>query len=138
MFHAFCKSLALCATVTLIPAFAERPLEFEVNFPITVGTKRLPAGKYEVNFTSPVSVMVRNLETYEGAIVLTNSTSPARGTAKTAAIRFNRYGAHSFMSEIWSPGYGAGRQILLSKAEVEMASRVTRSRDVALVRANPR
>jgi hypothetical protein len=136
MLKEICKILPVCVLV-LTPAVAETPMEFTVGFPITVGAKRLPPGDFRVNFIGPGVVLIQNLATGDGAIVLTRKAKASK-TPSRGIIRFNRYGNNSFLSQIWSPGYEYGRQINPTKMEVEMARRSAQGVEVATIQAKRR
>jgi hypothetical protein len=111
-------AVALMAALVSAHAQSQRSLNADVPFDFSVGGKSLNAGEYSVRaFTSSGdSVVVRNRNSYEGAIRLTRSVQ-ARIVPQKATLVFHRYGQRYFLSEIWTPGERTGKQLLRSSEE---------------------
>lgn len=119
------KMIALFTVLALVTGVAAAqstdPLNFRTPFAFAIGDKLVPAGDYTVRLMSPtgtlsfrspdgrVSVIVSSLVTYQGQ------------ASDRFKLVFHRYGVHYYISEIWTPGYKAGRTIQSYPTELEVA-----------------
>jgi hypothetical protein len=95
------------------------PLKANIPFEFMVAGKTLPAGEYIVSPETTQSVLrIRNVDTNEGALVLTNSAETL-DYSDQAKLVFHRYGNQYFLWEIWGPGTNVGYEVPKSKAERE-------------------
>lgn len=113
--------LAVFLTTFQASAQSTNPLNFRTPFAFAIGDKLVPAGDYTVrvvsatgtlSFRSPdgnVSVLISSLVTYQGE------------ASDRFRLVFHRYGVHYYISEIWTPGYKAGRTIQPYPGEKEVA-----------------
>jgi hypothetical protein len=53
-------------------------------------------------------------------MILLNRVEAGR-KPELATLKFNRYGSTYFLSSVWIPEYSQGRQLSMSKAELEFA-----------------
>jgi hypothetical protein len=90
----------------------------DIPFEFNVGDSALPAGRYRVRAVTSVgnTLAFQNRQANKAAIRLTNSIE-ARKAPKEAKLVFHRYGQRYFLSEVWSSGEIAGRQLLKSRQE---------------------
>lgn len=103
------------------PLGAQTNLLVKANIPFEfmVGSKTLPAGEYMVTPQTTAGVLwVQNEETSDSAFALTNSVETLGYSDQTKLI-FHRYGNQYFLSQIWTLGATAGRELPKSKVERE-------------------
>ena len=131
----FAKTYATVGLFTLLavaPAFAEQPLQATIPFDFTIGSTRMHAGEYVVNFERSFTWVKRA----DGKASYALLTIPLRvaDSSEPARLVFNKYGNSYFLSQIWSRGYN-GRQLHKSKAELETESASNGMRQTAIVAA---
>jgi hypothetical protein len=113
--------VAAILAVPLIYAQLDPALEAEIPFSFEAGQSVLPPGEYRVA-AGPV----------QGLIELACQDSKARIYVSTHAVRsfetvgkgqlvFQRYGNRYFLRQIWTVGTDTGRELMISKAEKELA-----------------
>lgn len=114
-------SLMVAAAVASGYAQGGEKVVADIPFNFHVGSKTLLAGKYSVSEPSPAAMLIRSDSGSDAAITL---TQPARSTTTQdqAKLVFHQYGDDYFLSQVWKPG--AGREILKSKLERQIASRM--------------
>jgi hypothetical protein len=103
------------------PAYAQAGgVQAKIPFDFIVSGKVLPAGEYTM-FANPHQVKIADVHHRVVAMVLANDASD-RPAGKDDQIIFHCYRDHCFLSEIWSSiQWPAGRQVLTSRAEAELA-----------------
>jgi hypothetical protein len=122
--------------VLVTPMFAERPLTAEIPFDFTVGSTFMRAGVYTVTFDNPGIVKIAREDRKASCAVLTMAVQAGK-TPEVGKLVFNKYGKSHFLSQIWSAGYGQGKALRRSKAELEIARNAATSQ-VASVPAGDR
>ena len=114
--------LLMLAAVT-VSAQSERIRVINNPFSFIVGEKTLPAGEYTVEPNRKDSDNVWLLQSKEGhasALFATN-TVRASETQEEARLVFHRYGGQYFLSQIWTQGETAGRELLIQRLERQLA-----------------
>jgi hypothetical protein len=115
-----CGLLGLAA----VPCHAQTGgVKVNVPFRFQVSDQILPQGEYLISSTKD-TVFVQNSRGQTVAMVLSNAVS-GRAVGKTGEVVFQCYNQHCFLSELWSPAQYAGRQLLKSRREVELAKKET-------------
>lgn len=106
-------------------AQSTEPLNFRTPFAFAVGDTVLPAGEYTVRVMSVGGLL--SFRSADGTVNAFANSVPVqkRGTEDRFRLVFHRYGAHYYMSEIWTPGYSTGRIMLHSPSELELAKNTT-------------
>jgi hypothetical protein len=106
-------------------AQSTEPLNFRTPFAFVVGDAVLPAGEYTIRVMSVTGLL--SFRSANGAVNAFVSSVPVqkRVTEDRFRLVFHRYGAHYYMSEIWTPGYRTGRIMLQSPWELELAKTTT-------------
>jgi hypothetical protein len=93
----------------------------EVPFDFTVGSKKLPAGKYTVDArNSNGTLVIRNKETRK--VVASISRSFEVDADNRPQLIFHRYGNQYFLTKV--VGYASGNELPKSKAEREAAKAI--------------
>lgn len=116
--------LGVTAAIGIGSASAQDKIRVSVPFGFNVGAKVLPAGDYELQRLNHDTMMVRGLDNWQEALVLTTATDGQSGGGE-ATLVFNRYGHDSFPSEILTPD--GAQAVWKSKAERRAAARAAES-----------
>ncbi len=97
-------------------------LQTAVPFSFNVGSKQLPAGKYDIQSASNKDhvLYIRNMNSGEGTFVIPQSCESAHPSSQTK-LTFHRYGQQYFMAEVWVRGYTQGHQFRVGAREAELA-----------------
>ena len=99
-------------------------LKADIPFDFVVGEKRLPSGEYHVKSLNSGTTQIQSKDAHSSAAVLT-TTAQAAKISDVGKLVFNRYGDQYFLSKIWAPSSDAGRQVVKSRLEREMAQRLS-------------
>ena len=125
------KTIRTLLTITLllgavsVYARAEsRPLvKASIPFSFTVGNQSFPAGDYTISTVQPQSRDVIQLRSADGervSFVFTLPSSSLDPSAQTKLI-FQHYGSTYFLSQIWTLGDSAGRELVIPNRAKESA-----------------
>jgi hypothetical protein len=106
-------------------------LKVKVPFSFSVGTQAFPAGEYSLKPLLPHIVLLRDQADQVLTSIATNSTYSSE-VPRSVKLIFNGYGGHYFLAQIWKPGDSTGRELMKSRAEIEMARRYPSGQQVAL------
>ena len=99
----------------------ETRVKGNVPFDFIVGNQMLPAGDYSIkSLGSGSAVAIRNEDQGKASLTLTQSCRKASAAKKTVLV-FHRVGERYFLSQIWTEGQEAGRQLPQPRAEMELA-----------------
>ena len=126
-------SLLLAVTAVSVSAQSRRS-NINIPFSFNVGDKILPAGDYTVEplrRDSDTVWLVENKSANDSVLFSTSpvwSSEPQEGTKLT----FNRYDDQYFLSQIWSPGENAGRELPMPKLEKTWARNGIRPETVVI------
>lgn len=136
------RSIALGLGLLLATASAyaqETYVKATIPFDFIVGNQALPSGDYTVKSMGSGSpaLAIRNQDQGKTNVILSQSCRKAEASDKTVLV-FHRVGSRYFLSEIWTEGNPAGRQLPKSRAEVEMAMDQKTERVVILASLLPR
>jgi hypothetical protein len=116
-------SVALCLFfgLAVVPAHGQARVRAKVPFNFVVADRTLPGGEYLFSSTRE-NVFVQNSEGETRAVVLSNAVT-GRSIGKNGQVVFQCYDQHCFLSEVWTPTQYAGRQLLKSRWEKEVAKK---------------
>lgn len=113
-------SLFLVVGLAMVSANAQAGgIRVNVPFNFTVSGKSFPTGEYTMVAASR-QVNIQNARGTVVAMVLANDIS-GRSAGETGEIIFHCYRERCFLSEIWSPAWESGRQLLTSRTEEDLA-----------------
>jgi hypothetical protein len=123
------KSLKQLVVLAIFSALACAGLQAQsvdmraiIPFDFRAGNTLMPAGEYEIHGQGPW-IIVRLADGGRPSVgVMTNSVVAA-DPRREARLEFNRYGNAYFLSAIWSPFSGDGRQLPASSQEKQLAKR---------------
>jgi len=106
-----------------------------IPFAFSVGEKAFAPGKYVIERNrreSDTVWVIRQKETGEAALFLTRSVRSVNTPEQTRLV-FHRYADLYFLSELWSTGSNAGREVEISNRERAIEKSVAEKRqDVIL------
>lgn len=102
-------------------AYGQERVKVKVPFEFVVEDRNLPQGEYLISAVRD-EVIVQNSEGKTLAMVLTNPVS-GHEVGTTGLAIFQCYERRCFLSEVWSPTAVAGRQLMRSRGEKEIAKR---------------
>jgi hypothetical protein len=114
-------TLCLLFGFAVVPAHGQARIRVEVPFDFVVADRTLPGGQYLFSSIRE-KVFVQNSEGETLAVGLSNAVS-GRSIGKTGEVVFQCYDQHCFLSEVWTPTQDAGRQLLKSRWEEEVAKK---------------
>jgi len=116
-------SLAVTLTAAAVYANPTGALKANIPFGFTVGNKTLPAGVYTVaraSMADPVTLLIRREDGRAvGVLTQTQGVQALRRQDQTKLV-FHRYGDRYFLTQIWTAGDTAGRELRKSRAEREL------------------
>lgn len=110
--------MSLVTAVVSAQGQSVKKLRATIPFEFTVGSANLSAGEYNVRSINDDGdvILVSGQSKAQNAVRMSNPMTAATAP-KTGKLVFHRYGNRYFLSEIWTPGQNAGRQLRMSKAE---------------------
>ena len=117
--------LNLLLILTALSAFAQSSRSKVTNIPFsfTVGNKTLPAGQYKIapyRTGGDTLWLVQSRDGGTSALVTTQSITSAESQDKSKLV-FRRYGSQYFLSQIWTAGATAGREVRVSRPKSDLA-----------------
>lgn len=115
-------AMAIGAVATATPAPAQEGstiLKATIPFDFQAGSRRMPAGQYEIGKLSQNVLLLRGT-TKNSSEVLVVYAATTLTAPDHASMIFHRYGNHYFLSQIWSAGNTTGEQCSMSKPEKEL------------------
>ena len=114
--------LLMLAAVSL-SAQSERTGAINIPFSFTVGEKSLPAGEYSFEPNRKDSDLVWLVQSRDGDVTALFTTTAVRATEtqEKAKLVFHKYGDQYFLSQIWTQGETAGRELLIQGFERQLA-----------------
>jgi len=114
--------LLMLAAVSL-SAQSERTGAINIPFSFTVGEKTLPAGEYSFEPNRKDSDLVWLVQSRDGDVTALFTTTAVRATEtqEKAKLVFHKYGDQYFLSQIWTQGETAGRELLIQGFERQLA-----------------
>jgi hypothetical protein len=114
--------IAMTVVASTRVAQAQEGMRVNIPFDFVAGNTNLPAGEYLVEASGPTHtlLLIDRKDPSASAFINTNAAVSAEPQSESKMI-FNRYGDRYFLSQVWAAGYSAGRQLLKSAREKEMA-----------------
>ncbi len=93
-----------------------------IPFDFVIGTKTLPQGTYTVKLhnISPNVLVISGQDNNEGALALSITVSAGDTEDNSPKLIFHRYGKQYFLSQVWSGGGLAGKELPKSQQEREL------------------
>ena len=95
-----------------------------IPFQFNVGKAVLPSGEYHVKAMNPTTFLIQSKDGHQAAVANTIGVSSSK-EEDNGKLVFNRYGNQYFLSKVWRPGNREGRELLKSRAEIEIAKSIS-------------
>jgi hypothetical protein len=97
------------------------PATFRAPFAFVIGDQPVPAGEYTFSIVSVTGLLL--VRSADGTVNVFINSLPIQKleTESRFKLVFHRYGAHYYVSEIWTPGYRRGRVMTQHPSELELA-----------------
>lgn len=115
-------AMMFAALFTVSAAKAQTPnqqITASIPFEFNAGNQTLPAGKYAVRVTNPVSdqrvLQIRSLDGSKNIVLQMYSVNGT--TRDEAKLVFHRYGERYFLAQVWTAGDSIGMEAPRSRAE---------------------
>jgi hypothetical protein len=114
----------MIALLVAVAGHAQSALTLRANVPFNfeAGGATLKAGPYTVNQGTPGVIEVISVRGKAAAFVMAG-TAECAGKQSTSRLVFNRYGNTYLLSQIWTRGENCGRQLPVTRRELELAAR---------------
>ena len=133
------RSILFALTVLLLATAAQAQttnVKASIPFDFVVGDHAYSAGEYTVKSLSQGSGAIRidNADESEKGMTLSNACQkgqPANGTT----LVFQRMGDSYFLYQVWTEGNTTGRELRMSKAQVQLAKNYSEP-ELVIVAAN--
>jgi hypothetical protein len=120
------KTIALFVMIVVLAVGAANgqstePVTFRTPFALVVGDQPVPAGEYTFSVVSATGLLL--VRSADGSVNIFINSLPVQKleTESRFKLVFHRYGAHYYVSEIWTPGYRTGRVMMQHPSELELA-----------------
>lgn len=115
--------LMLGVAVGTANAQSTEPVTFRTPFAFVVGDQSVPSGEYTVRLISPPGLL--SIRSVDGNFNVFINSVPLQkpDTESRFKVVFHHYGAHYYVSEIWTPGYRTGRVVMQHPSELELAKK---------------
>jgi len=124
--------LGLGLLLAVSAAQAQEPrVKANIPFDFVVGDRVMPAGEYTVAPAGSLGQAITISSGDRSSIALTSacaSSSPSQSTKLVFHALAGRY----FLSQVWVEGYSQGRQLRMSKSEVQLAKNSDAAKDLVL------
>ena len=117
--------VSLFAAASLCAQGAQK-ITVQVPFGFHAGPSMLPAGEYSVDTeAAPGIVRLRSADSKSAAMIQTNAVQ-SHTYSSSGKLVFHRYGDEYFLSQVWQPGSDTGRELRVTRREMEVAAHTRR------------
>ena len=126
--------LGLGFLLAVSAAQAQQPsVKANIPFDFVVGDRVMPAGEYMVSAAglATAAIAIRSEESTDTTLALTFACASS-GPSKSTKLVFHSLAGRYFLSQIWVQGYDQGRQLRVSKSEIQLAKNGTASEEFVL------
>jgi hypothetical protein len=122
--HKMMFGLLLLLLVNVARAQDEHPrITINVPFNFNIGNRSFSAGEYNLKGLEQHTTMLQNQSGRTLTDIASNSIQSTRIPQSNQLI-FSCYNQHYFLSQIWEADNNIGRQLVKSRAEIEIAQSV--------------
>jgi hypothetical protein len=124
--------LSFLVTLAVTPVTAQSSFLFariRIPFEFNIRDKTLPSGEYIVKRSvsaSPEMLLISSVEGGSGEYVLTNNVQAKMRQSESKLI-FHQYGDQYFLSQVWTAGDSAGRELPKSGRECAVDRELTKN-----------
>ena len=126
-------TLAAGLTLGLTGLAQAADLQATIPFEFRIGNQSYAPGRYNIGEQTAAGILYfKEAKSGHGRMVVTTRVqrSPEGGPGM---LTFQRYGDNLYLSKVWAPGAQAGREVIKSKRENELALTTWPSMEVAQV-----
>ena len=125
--------LGLGLLLAVSAAQAQEPrVKANVPFDFVVGDRVMPAGEYLVTPAGvSAAIEIRSEDTPDAALVIAHACASSAPSKDTKLV-FHTLGGRYFLSQVWTAGYSQGREIRMSKSEIQLAKNGTEQKQFVL------
>ncbi len=126
--------LGLVLLASLAPVYAQSSAKssFDIQFEFVVGNVTLPAGDYIVEYSARTTMLtITNAKGSPTVYALTKNLSAKAAPARSKLL-FNRYGAKSFLSQLWTANTNRGFGVPKTAYEREVMAVALKSTTVQI------
>jgi hypothetical protein len=117
--------VALFAAASLL-AQGSQTILVDVPFGFHMGPSIFPAGEYTVYTDASTGlVRMRSADSKSSAMIQTHAVQ-SRSTPEVGKLIFHKYGDEYFLAQVWKPGSDTGRELRVSRREMEVAANTRR------------
>jgi hypothetical protein len=111
----------------------EPRVKANIPFNFVVGDRVMPAGEYLVSqiSTGSPAIAILSEDRRANVLVITSACASSSPSKKTKLV-FHALAGRYFLSQVWTEGYDQGRQLGMSKSEIELAKNGSTSEDFVL------
>ena len=111
------SAVLLLTAVTASAQGLVQSAKVQIPFAFSIGGEKLPAGRYLVSKNGN-TLLIRNTSGKGSVAILAGQTQRGDRQVPDGKLVFHRYGDKYFMSEIWVPGDGLGREFRIKETDV--------------------
>src|SRR5215467_13430936 len=109
--------LLVMTAATALAQNAAQATKIEIPFAFFVGNNQLPAGQYVITRNGN-TMLIANTSGKGSVATLPTRTIRDNQRLSIGRLVFNRYYNQYFLSEIWMPGEGIGRELRIGVSEL--------------------
>ena len=126
-------AMAVLVLLSVTTANAATDGRFHIPFQFLMGDKVLPAGDYNVKIdTANQRIELTSWHGSAGVFISANTPFRAVPEAEIGKLVFHKFGKVTVLREMWRSGAKYGHELILSKAEREMARAGTASSNIEI------
>jgi hypothetical protein len=125
--------LGLGLLLAVSAAQAQEPrVKANIPFDFVVGDRVMPAGEYLVTSGGPsAAIAISSQDRPDTALVITHACASS-GPSKDTKLVFHALAGRYFLSQVWTSGYAQGRELRMSKSELQLAKNGTEQKEFVL------
>ncbi len=114
--------LGLVLLAGLAPVYAQSSAKssFNIPFEFVVGNVTLPAGDYTVEYSARTTILTITSAKGSPTVYALTKNLSAKAAPAQSKLLFNRYGAKSFLSQLWTANTNRGFGVPKTAYEREM------------------
>ena len=109
----------------------EARVKDNIPFDFVVGDQVMPAGEYIVAPAGSLGQAISISSNGSSDLALTSACASS-GPSKSTKLVFHALAGRYFLSQVWVEGYSQGRQLRMSKSEVQLAKNSDATKELVL------
>ena len=121
------SSILPCAALTLSlgaamsgPTTAQaQSVTVRIPFDFSANDQKVPAGTYRISLQAPRYLSFVDTQSTKKQYLMLVQPTGERNSQDGGRLTFRRYGDSNYLSQVWMPGQGQGRQFVRSRTEQE-------------------